>query len=241
MNTLLGRTKSVFKSVLDMVMPPVCYVCGKSCSAQYGLCDDCLGGISHIVSPYCIKCGVRVRKNEKLCSECLKKDSYISRGWSCCYYKDTIKNCIHLFKYSGYTGLSDIFSAIMNNFASKNISNPIDIIVPVPIHPSKKRERSYNHSEILAKALSKNRSIPVNTNNLIKIKWTRSQSELDKKKREGNIKNTFFVIDKNMFKDKEILLVDDVYTTGSTINECAKTLIESGASKVCSLTLARSI
>lgn len=241
MNTLIERTRSVFKSVLDMVMPPVCYVCGKSCSAQYGLCDDCISGINHIISPYCSKCGTRVRKNETLCPECTGKDSYIDRGWSCCYYKDTIKDCIHLFKYSGYTGLSDIFSSIMNNFVSKNVLDSVDTIVPVPIHPSKKRERSYNQSEILAKALSKNQRIPIDKDNLIKIKWTRPQSELDKKKREKNITDTFFVIDKNVFRGKNVLLVDDVYTTGSTINECAKMLVESGASKVYSLTLARSI
>ena len=241
MNALLERTRSVFKSVLDIVMPPVCYVCGKSCSAQYGLCDACMGGISHIISPYCSKCGMRIKKNEKLCPECAKKDSYINRGWSCCYYKDTIKDCIHLFKYSGYTGLSDIFGSIMNDFVSKNVSDSMDTIVPVPIHPSKKRERSYNHSEILAKALSKNQRISLDADNLIKIKWTRPQSELDKKKRKENIKDTFFVIDKNSFRDKNVLLVDDVYTNGSNINECAKTLVESGASKVYSLTLARSI
>ncbi|MEE9500207.1 MAG: ComF family protein [Candidatus Omnitrophota bacterium] len=223
MLSVLQKPKSIFKTLLDIVLPTVCYVCGRGCSSKYGLCDLCLDRI-------------------RLCAEYGSKNSYIERGWSCSYYKDTIKECIHLFKYKGYIGLIDIFRDIMIDFVKKHdIHKNVDLIVPVPIYPTKKRERTYNHAEILARSLSKNFTIPINAKNLKKIKWTQSQSELGREKRLKNVKDTFLIVDKGAFSDKCVLLVDDVYTTGTTINECAKVLRGAKASKVFSLTLARGV
>ena len=242
MPNVMEKPKSIFKTFLDIVLPPVCYVCGESCSSKYGLCDGCLQKISPIIPPFCSKCGRRIRKEEKTCVECTKKTSYVKKAWACCYYKDTIKDCVHLFKYNGYLGLVDIFKDLMNDFAIKHdVLKGIDLIVPIPIYSAKKRERTYNHAEILARNLSKRLSVPIDTRNLKKIKWTRSQSELDKKKRFENVNDTFLAIDKGTFLDKNVLLVDDVYTTGATINECAKILLLSGAKNVFSLTLARGL
>lgn len=223
MATLLQKPISVFKTFLDIVLPPVCYVCGKDCSGKYGLCEACLGKIRHISPPYCET-----------------KSSFVEKGWSCCYYAGTIKECVHLFKYKGYIGLADIFRDIMVNFTEKNgIHKEIDLIAPVPIYPTKKRERSYNHAEILARFLSKSFAIPIESKNLKKIKWTQSQSELDKRTRLKNVKDSFVAVDRKAFSGKNVLLVDDVYTTGATINECAKVLLEAKAGRVYSLSLAR--
>ena len=221
-------------------MPPVCYVCGKSCSSKYGLCEACLGKIKHISHPRCPKCGRRLLSKDAVCGECNAKESYIEKNWSCCSYEDTMKECIHLFKYRGYLGLVDIFKDVMVNFIKANeIRNEIDLIVPIPIFSTKKRERTYNHSEVLAGLLSKSLGVAMDEKNLKKIKWSRSQSELDKKNRLKNVKDTFLVIDKDVFAGKNVLLVDDVYTTGATVNECAKMLLEANAGRVLSLTLAR--
>jgi len=223
MPSVLQKPKSIFKTLLDIVLPPVCYVCGTGCSSKYGLCDLCLNKI-------------------RLCADYSPKNAYIEKAWSCSYYKDTIKECIHLFKYKGYIGLIDIFRDIMIDFVKKHdIHKNIDLIVPVPVYPTKKRERTYNHAEILARSLSKNFAIPIDAKNLKKIKWTQSQSELGREKRLKNVKDTFLIVDKGVFSDKRVLLVDDVYTTGTTINECAKVLRGAKASKVFSLTLARGV
>ena len=230
----------IFKTFLDIMLPPVCYVCGKSCSSKYGLCDLCLEKIHPIAPPHCSKCGRRVTNSESLCAECIAKKSCVEKGWSCCHYKDTIKECIHLFKYRGYLGLADIFKDVMAGVIKKhNIQNEVNLIVPVPIYATKKRERTYNHAEILARSLSKSFAVPMDAKNLKKIKWTQSQSELDKEKRLKNVKDAFLAVDRNAFSGKNILLVDDVYTTGATIDECAKALRECGVGRVFSLVLAR--
>jgi ComF family protein len=221
MPAILEKPKRIFKGLIDMVLPPVCYVCGRSCSSKYGICDLCLNKI-------------------RFCAEYDLKNSHIERSWSCSYYKDTIKECIHLFKYKGYIGLIDIFRDTMVAFVKKHrIDKDIDLIVPVPLYPAKKRERTYNHAEILARSLSKAFAIPIDAKNLKKIRWTQSQSELGREKRLKNVRGSFLVVDKSAFSGKNVLLVDDVYTTGTTINECAKMLREAKASKVFSLTLAR--
>ena len=151
-----------------------------------------------------------------------------------------IKECVHLFKYKGYVGLVDIFRDVIVDLIRKNeIQKEVDLIVPVPVYPAKKRERTYNHAEILATSVSKDLAIPIDTKNLKKISWTRSQSELDRKRRLENIKGSFLAVDRDVFSGRNILLVDDVYTTGATVNEYAKALLEANAKRVISLTLAR--
>ena len=227
MPQVLGKSISIFKTFLDVVLPPVCYVCGKSCSSKYGLCQLCLEKIKYT-------------NHKSVHGERDVEYPHIEKGWSCCYYKDTVKECIHLFKYRGYIGLTDIFRDIMVDFVEKNdIYKNIDLIVPVPIYPTKKRERTYNHAEVIASSVSKKFAIPMDTKNLKKIKWTQSQSELDKERRLKNVKDTFLAVDKNVFSGKNALLVDDVYTTGATVNECAKVLRGAKARKIFSLTLAR--
>lgn len=220
MAQIMEKPVSIFKTFLDLVLPPVCYVCGRSCSSKYGLCEECLDKI----------------KRERR----IKGNECIEGAWSCCYYKNTVKDCIHLFKYKGYAGLVDIFRDIMVDFIEKNkIQKVADLTVPVPMYPAKKRERTYNHAEILASSVSKTLGIPTDVKNLKKIKWTTSQSELDRSKRLKNVKGSFLAVDKKAFSGRRVLLIDDVYTTGATIGECARVLLAAKASRVSSLTLAR--
>lgn len=212
----------ILSALFDLILPPVCYVCRQSCSGKYGLCERCAGKIRHIHPPQ------------------YAKMNYIEKGWSCCYYENTVKECIHLFKYRKHIGLIDIFGDIMEKFARENgIAKDADLIVPVPVHPAKKRERSYNHAEVLARRLAKTFDISSDFKNLKKLKWTRAQSELDREKRLTNVRDSFIALDRSVFRGKNVLLVDDVYTTGATVNECAKTLLNAEAKKVSALTLAR--
>ena len=240
MKSILKRPLSFAKALLDVVLPPVCYVCRKSCTSAYGLCDNCFGRVKRIYPPCCPRCGKRVSMSEKACADCKKNMPLTEKGWASCYYEDTIRECIHLFKYGHYLGLRDVFRDIMVDFARKNrIDSHVNVIVPVPIHGAKKRERSYNHAEILARPLAQALSLPLDVRNLKKIKWTVPQSELDKNERMQNVKNAFFVVDKKAFSGKNVLIIDDIYTTGATITECTKALLEANACRVYSYTLAR--
>ncbi len=239
---LLKKYKKIMSAFLDIVLPPSCYVCRESCSGKYGLCDNCIIDIQKLKGPACRRCGSKVLSGQTLCAECSLQDSPLDKNWSACRYDGKMRECIHLFKYKGYLGLVDIFGDIVKEFVENNkIYNEVDIIAPVPLHPAKRRERNYNHAEILASAISKNFSIPIDLKNLKKIKWSHSQSELKKEERKKNVKNTFILADARPFQDKRVLLVDDVYTTGATLRECARILKESGAAKVFSITLAKVI
>jgi ComF family protein len=118
-------------------------------------------------------------------------------------------------------------------------SRDYSLIIPVPLHIKKLRKRGFNQSIILADPLGKKWQIPVNFSLLKRSKFTLSQTGLDKKERERNIKGAFEVRDKEKIAGRNIILIDDVYTTGATLNECAKTLTKAGAKKVAVLTLAR--
>jgi len=219
----MEKTSKIFRAMLDVVLPPVCYVCKEPCRGKYGLCDDCLDKIHrlpHSAEP--------------------QKTAHLDEAWFACRYKETIKECVHLFKYNGYAGLVDIFRDIAVNFIRKNgLNENIDLLVPVPAHRTKRREKNYSHTDLLARAISQELSIPLDSRNLKKIRWTRPQSELDKEKRLVNVKNSFLAVEKNAFCGKKILLIDDVYTTGSTANECAKALREARANRVFSFAIAR--
>jgi len=222
MNGLLGKTGSIFRAVLDVVLPPVCYVCKEPAGAKYGLCEACLDKIKRLPRP---------RKHLKA--------AYLDGVWFASSYQDTVKDCIHLFKYSGYAGLVDIFRDISVSAVKKAvIEQGIDLIVPVPAHGSKKRERGYSHTELIARALSKELSVRIDSRSLKKIRRTRPQSELDREKRLVNVKDSFLAVEKEPFRGKNILLIDDVYTTGSTADECAKALREARAGKVFAFAIA---
>lgn len=122
-------------------------------------------------------------------------------------------------------------------FEKENITN-IDLIVPVPLHRSRKAERGYNQAELLAKYLSSKLGIPLNSRNLIRTKATKIQNKLSRHEREQNLKDAFIIRQSNVFKDKRILLVDDIFTTGATVNECSRILMECGVKEVYVITIA---
>lgn len=241
---MFKQKRNLLQTILDLAFPPACYICNASCSGIYGLCNECLSKVRLNPPPYCSKCGKhltnRSRDKSNLCIECTQRTVFIEKAWSSCIYEGVIRECIHLFKYKSHIGLKDLFKEIIIEFIKQNeILASIDAIVPVPIYHVKRRERGYNHAEVLAKIIAKNFKRPIITKSLRKIVWTRSQSELDKKGRTENVKDTFIVVDKDIVKGKNILLVDDIYTTGATLNECAKVLKKVGSVYIFSFTLAR--
>ncbi|MFZ1980630.1 MAG: ComF family protein, partial [Smithella sp.] len=155
-------------------------------------------------------------------------------------YESFILNAIHQFKYKRDLSIGEMLASFMADFSFPDIDfTDYSLIIPVPLHIKRLRKRGFNQSLVLARAVEHKRQIPVNFSVLKRHKFTLTQTGSNRDERKENIKGAFEVTDKKKIDGKNIILIDDVYTTGATINECAKTLIKAGAQKVAVLTLAR--
>jgi len=217
------------------------------------LCPICSSGFLPVESPKCSRCGMMFKSRQgedHLCGECLDSPKRFQMARSAGIYKDTMMAVIHCFKYKGKTQLSRplgtlLFAAFVSFWDKMNI----DLIVPVPLHSKKLRMRGFNPSFLLVKdwvGIAKFLNvrlpdIPVDIDVLTRRRWTEPQTGLRRKERLANIKNAFNINNDSKIAGKRILLVDDVYTTGATVNECSKVLLKGGAGRVDVLTLARVI
>ncbi|MEA3436308.1 MAG: ComF family protein [Thermodesulfobacteriota bacterium] len=217
------------------------------------LCSACLERYAPVESPICIRCGIMFKSREgddHLCGDCIKEPKRFKIARAPGIYDRTLMKAIHCLKYSGKIQMARpfgmlLFAAFIRFWHIKNI----DLIIPVPLHTKRLKERGFNQSYLLvrnwkqlaAKLSIEMSNIAVERNVLVRSRWTEPQTGLGRKKRMKNIKNAFKVNDCSRVSGKRILLVDDVLTTGATVNECAKTLISDGAKRVDVLTLARAM
>lgn len=182
--------------------------------------------------PYCERCGRPLPTPDiKVCNTCIIEHhlcSYI-RGIS--PYDGIAKNLIILLKYKGKRGSAKILGKLMTKVISKEeIYRNCEVIVPVPLHPTRKRERGYNQADLLAKEISAGLNIPLISDALTCVRATFSQTKLSPKERVKNVKDAFAVNKRRaeLINGKIVLLVDDVLTTGATLNECTTTLFNEG-------------
>jgi len=152
-----------------------------------------------------------------------------------------MKKCVHQFKYREKTQLINIFEKMFSNLLTHDIFSTyeVQLVIPVPLHKKRLRSRGYNQSEIIAKKISKRYGIAISSGNLIKTRHTTAQMKLSKTLRIKNLINAFSVKNKAIIKGRKILLVDDVITTGATLNTCAHELLKAGAKEIFAFTLAR--
>lgn len=233
---------NLLREMMDLIYPPFCEICAvRLAQTEYHICNRCLGKIKVNSPPFCRYCSRHLSYERASCRECLHEKSYLKQVWSWGIYHDVLKKCIHLFKYKKRPYLINLFRKELVEFSEGvfPIKN-IDIIIPVPLYSAKLKERSFNQSEVIAKIFSKHYRLGLE-DALKKIKWTKPQNQLTKYERRKNIKNTFAVKDKKRICGKKVLLVDDIFTTGSTLNECARTLLKAGAEIVYGFTLARGL
>jgi ComF family protein len=194
--------------------------------------------------PVCQVCGrFLFYKNQASisCLECQTKKPSLARHRSLGPYSGKLKEIIILFKYKGYEVLSQHLAALLyQNFGSGNgLFSEIDFILPVPLYPRKEKARGFNQAELLARQLSKLSGLPMLNRTLVKIKNTPAQVSLEAKERELNLRGAFAVRKPGKIRGRKLLVVDDVYTTGTTLGECASVLQKAGAEEIRALTLAR--
>jgi ComF family protein len=174
-----------------------------------------------------------------ICGRCLLGRFYFDKARSVALYDGLLRDMLHRFKYEGRLNLGEALSRILVDNLPNDLDG-FDLVLPVPLHIEKLRKREYNQSVILGIGLATRLRIPLDPFTLRKIRETRPQFEIENEdERRRNVKGAFSVVDGRKIKKKSILLIDDVFTTGSTVNECARVLFESGAFRVQVLTLMR--
>ncbi|MEA3471411.1 MAG: ComF family protein [Thermodesulfobacteriota bacterium] len=237
--------REMFSGLTDILFPPRCIICGGSPEegGKSPFCSECLSKINFIRPPLCPCCGLQFTDTggvNHLCGDCISKKPLFSTARALGIYDKILLDTIHLFKYSGKILIGERMGTFMaeHRYDSLNIGE-FSLIIPVPLHPKKLRERGFNQSLILGRQLSKKFSIPLDFGTLKRRVDTKPQVNLGKSERIKNVKGAFMVRQKERIAGERILLVDDVYTTGSTVNECARVLIEAKASTVAVLTLAK--
>lgn len=217
------------KLYLNIFYPKKCIICN-----SYGehLCLGCAADIELVKTSICPICG-KISMDGKYCSECKKASEFVLKGIiSACTYKDeTAKEIVHHLKYNGLTDLSEILGELIKQKLSQNKLLENSVIVPVPLHTNRESERGFNQSELIAKYVAKNLGT-AGGNALVRTKNSEPQAKLKRRQRLSNLKNCFEVADQEFIDGKRVLLIDDVATTGATLNECARVLMDAGAKEV---------
>lgn len=241
----LVKLKLFWASLIDIIYPRYCLICSSSIidSSYDGACRVCFEKIKVNVSPFCNKCGYPLKSisaRRDSCSKCRNLQYYFDRALSVCEYSGIAKRCIQLFKYKRKLIIGRNLSKIMLGFLKDHFSiDNIDLVTAVPLHKSKMKERGFNQAEILAEFIRINLDLPAAFNNLKRTRNTLTQYQLPLCERQLNIQGAFDCTDKSFFKNKSVLIVDDIFTTGATLNECSRILKNAGAKKVYTLTMAR--
>jgi len=234
------KIKDIYKYIIDYILPPRCLSCQIFTTGNDESCCDCWSKISFISKPYCTLCGCRLAisvLDGLTCGKCFVKKPSYEMARSLMKFNQYSKKIIHAFKYHDKTGLGKIFATLLCQRYRLEICD-VDLIVFVPMNKLKRLLRMYNQAQILAEWISIILKKPIEHNLLIKSKWTKSQASLSKKAREKNLSNSLEINTKYIIKGKRILLVDDVMTTGTTINKCTKLLKQAGATSVYVITIA---
>ena len=233
-------------TLFQFFLPPQCPCCEKFLEeGQQGLCSNCLSEIRWIEPPFCSICGIPFISKEvenHPCGACVTHRKYftMARAWGA--YEGSLQEAIHRWKYEGKTYLTPFFAEWMEEGLNRYWGpHSLDLLIPAPLHPQRLRERGFNQALLLVKELSRRTGIPYRKTILQKKKPTIPQVNLSGTEREKGLRGAFQVIGKEELLGKSVLLVDDVYTTGATVNECSKVLLRGGAERVNVLTLAHAV
>jgi ComF family protein len=239
--------KEILTGITDLIFPPLCITCGAVLEehAPLPFCPPCAAGIHFIHPPLCPRCGIPFPATEggdHFCGECLATERPYAVARAVGMYEETLKTAIHLFKYRGRIGIGEVLGRIMADFAGSQWDMTVfSLIIPVPLHRKRLRERGFNQAVIMARAIAKRFSLPLDFMTLRRELSTPPQVGLEREERLANVRKAFAVRKPEKIAGRRILLVDDVTTTGSTLTECASVLMKANAEAVAILTLARAL
>jgi len=225
---------------LDVLFPPLCLNCNRLLKNQEkdnGICDACFAKISVHTALFCPVCRARLPENKKICHQ---SSSY--RLGAAANYDEPLKTLIHRFKYHSWSRLQKPIAKILENYL-KNLNLELKggwLIIPIPLHKNRERTRGFNQAGIIGKIAADYFRLPYEDRILSRSKKTQTQAELKNwDQRKENLSGAFAVSNAEQIKNKNIVLVDDVYTSGATINEAVKVLRSAGAKKILAIVLAK--
>lgn len=223
-------------AVLDFLFPPSCFGCGKFLEKHSLLCTDCENEIERTHEPICFTCGLPLPFGQDSCSDCSNEGILFYRTFA--EYTETVRHLIHAFKYYNRDDIGGYFGSHLGETVMReSVFAGFDLCIGVPLYPTRKRERGYNQSDIIAGAISKKSGIPHATTAVRRVKPTKSQTKLNLEQRQKNVSNIFKISKPEDITGKNVIIIDDVITTGSTIKSLANVLIEAGAEKICAVSI----
>jgi ComF family protein len=220
------------QALLDLLFPPRCVVCRR---IGEWFCAICRQAIARILPPLCIRCG-RPQLGTS-CPYCQKLPLQIDGTRAVAYFEGSLRAAIHAFKYAHRPELAEPLGTLLNEYLG-GYPLPADALVAIPLHPARERARGYNQSLLLARALGQRHNLPVWDDVLTRTRHTRPQVELDAAHRRENVQAAFAAAER--VSGARILLIDDVCTTGATMDACGLALKAQGAKSIWGLALARS-
>jgi len=234
-----------FNFLLDLIFPWTCLYCHKEVENDYPLCKDCFHQIPIFDDFICPVCQRKLTSDRTLHQYCRQKTKLEALGVVSSYQNNILKETIHNFKYKKIKSLVQPLSLLViqfleNSFYFSQLSKNNLLIIPLPLHLRKKRQRGFNQSELIAKEIANYFYLPCETDILLRVVNNSPQVSLENSDlRKENVKDIFRANKSKTIRNKTILLIDDIYTTGATMEEAAKTLKQNGVKKVIGLVLAR--
>jgi competence protein ComFC len=242
--------QTVVDGVLNLVYPDNCIICAAPVSRQKdcGVCESCWAKACtlRIQPPFCPLCGIPYQtfdsSDSHLCGRCILETPLYSAARSFGFYAAELSSLIQHLKFYGRRNLDGLLSQLLSwAFCDTWARNEFDLIVPVPLHSKRKRERGYNQAAFLASCLSHIIGIPHCESLLHRVKQTPSQVGLSDLERFRNLRHAFQCMNTGGAKGQRILLIDDVMTTGATVSSACEALLDGGAFRVSALTVARAV
>jgi ComF family protein len=220
---------------LDLVYPPICGGCG-SPGARW--CLVCQGGVEQVQPPICEICGQNLVSGRR-CRACQDFPPAFTELRAYAAFAGPLRNAMHRLKYNGDMAMGEILARPLVRML-KTLAWPVDLVTPVPLSPARQAKRGYNQAALLAWPLALSSGIPYRPKVLEKIRETRSQVGLTVEQRQENVRAAF-VGKGPVVRDKIVLVVDDIATSGATMQACARALLDAGACQAYGLTLARAV
>jgi competence protein ComFC len=242
---------ATFKKIADIavgfIYPNVCQLCGaqRATSAEGFVCSRCWQGVRFIKPPFCKRCGLPSQgalTTEFECTNCREMKLHFRSARSAVVLRGLVQEVVQRYKYKRALWFEPFLADLLIREALPELrEEKWDLIVPVPLHPAKKRQREFNQAERLATFLSAAAAIPMDTTLLRRVSRTETQTKLSRDKRAENMRNAFTMRKRRKLQGERILLFDDVFTTGATTNACAAVLRAAGAGEVSVWTVARGL